>query len=149
MYDSGAALLVVISSDSAAPVAARLIFFYDAVSENKNVGYIVLLKNNKNTYLYPRPSNRRHLFAVEVFVLMVQTASVGGGGGREASKVGSLRSRPPCGLSKFRWFGECAISLAANSVILNMLLVFITGVELTTGMGSLIGLLRKDSGQEY
>ena len=80
---------------------------------------------------------------------MVQTASVGGGGGREASKVGSLRSRPPCGLSKFRWFGECAISLAANSVILNMLLVLITGVELTTGMGSLIGLLRKDSGQEY
>ena len=40
LYDSGAALLVVISSDSAAPVAARLIFFYEAVSENKNIGYI-------------------------------------------------------------------------------------------------------------
>ena len=40
LYNSGAALLLVISSDSAAPVAARLIFFYEAVSENKNIGYI-------------------------------------------------------------------------------------------------------------
>ena len=65
---------------------------------------------------------------------MVQMASVGGGEGRAASKVGSLRSWYPCGLSKSR-LGECSLSLAPNSVMLNIIIVLITGVELPTGMG--------------